>query len=91
MSNEMTTPDSGNNQEGSGTPNKLPVVSSGRDLRIIELKLQGRKNSEIAKEMGMRIKTVHNILSKGGRLEKVYEAYLVQRQAGAQEQHYRKP
>lgn len=58
----------GENRENSGRNPNLPAIRNDKDGIIIDMKLKGYSNREIAKATGMNLKTVQNIVSKGGRL-----------------------
>jgi len=58
----------GNNRELSGNLDYTPQVKNDRDGLAIDMKLQGKTNREIAKATEMSLKTIQNILTKGGRL-----------------------
>lgn len=61
----------GNSREESGNP---PLVKNDRDGLAIDMKLQGKTNQEIAEATEMSLKTVQNILTKGGRLYPILES-----------------
>ena len=61
----------GKNREISGN---LPMIRSDKDARIVDMKLKGYSNKEIAKATGMSVKTVQNIVSKGGKLYSIIQS-----------------
>ena len=55
----------GKNREKAG---ELKVIKNDRDGLIVDMKLKGHSNKEIAEATGVNIKTIQNIVAKGGRL-----------------------
>lgn len=60
--------DNGKNRENSGNLSNLPMIRNDKDSLIVDMKLRGCSNREIAEATGIKLKTLQNIIAKGGRL-----------------------
>jgi len=67
----------GKSWEESGRSENVPALKSDRDMTIVQMKLEGKTSLEIASETRMKLKTVQNITSMGGRLYPVIQEFRV--------------
>lgn len=74
----------GNNRE---EPGSFPAIRSDKDGLIVDMKLRGHRNREIAEATGMALKTAQNIVSKGGRLYPALEALRFEKSLVLREGH----